>query len=239
MKAKLIDKKIEAKGTKSFFFEPPKFIDYLPGQFLYYTLPKLAFPDARGATRQFTLSSSPTEGILLRLTTRIREESGFKKSLDALQIGTVVEIEGPNGTFLLDANEKGPHVFIAGGIGVTPFRSMIKYIIDKNLPFDMHLIYSNSIPEEIAFRAEFENYADLIHNFKLTQTITKPQESKAPWRGGTGRIDSNLITRSVSEMKNPTFWVCGPPTMVSAMEITLKELKIPPSKIKAEKFTGY
>ena len=168
MKFKLIEKRPEAKGTKSFFWEPNKRFEFMPGQFLYYTLPKLGFPDARGATRHFTISASPTETPPYRLTTRIREESGFKKSLDALSIGSVLETEGPDGTFILDASDKGPHIFIAGGIGITPFRSMIKFILDKNLGYKMHLIYSNSHPEEIAFREEFDHYADLVPNFNLT-----------------------------------------------------------------------
>jgi len=105
MQLKLVNKIDEARGTKSFFWEPEIKVDYLPGQYFYYTLPELKFPDSRGATRHFTISSSPTEGNQLRLTTRIREESGYKKTLDELPIGSIVEGEGPNGTLILDENE--------------------------------------------------------------------------------------------------------------------------------------
>ena len=239
MKFKLIEKRPEAKGTKSFFWEPNKRFEFMPGQFLYYTLPKLGFPDARGATRHFTISASPTETPPYRLTTRIREESGFKKSLDALSIGSVLETEGPDGTFILDASDKGPHIFIAGGIGITPFRSMIKFILDKNLGYKMHLIYSNSHPEEIAFREEFDHYADLVPNFNLTSTVSKKDESKTPWVGLVGRIDASLIQKVASGYENPTFWVAGPPPMVDAMEKALDELRIPSSRVRTEKFTGY
>src|SRR3989337_2125381 len=154
MKLTLLEKKDEAKGTKSFFWETEKPVSYLPGQFFYFTLPSLKYPDPRGATRHFTLSSSPTEGENLRSTTRIREESGYKKTLNELPLGSVIEGEGPNGKFLLDENEKGPFVFLAGGIGITPFRSMMKFATDKKLSVPIQLIYSNSIPEEIAFRPE-------------------------------------------------------------------------------------
>lgn len=239
MKFKLIEKKVEARGTKSFFWEPDKHFEFLPGQYLYYTLPKLVFPDGRGATRQFTISSSPTESPPLRLTTRIREQSGFKKSLDALPIGSVIEVEGPDGTYILDSGDKGPHIFIAGGIGITPFRSMIKYVFDKNLGFSMHLIYSNSHPEEITFRDEFDHYADLRNNFKLTSTVSKKDESPTPWVGLTGRIDANLISKVAKDYQNPIFWVCGPPGMVDAIEKALAELKVPGKRIRIEKFTGY
>jgi len=100
MKLELVDKKIEAQGTKSFFWETQKEIKYLPGQYFYFTLPKLSYPDSRGATRHFSLSSSPTEGKLIRCTTRIRQESGFKKTLDELPIGSEIEGEGPEGSYI-------------------------------------------------------------------------------------------------------------------------------------------
>jgi len=239
MKLKLVEKRDEAKGTKSFFWETEKPVNYLAGQYFYFTLPSLNYPDPRGATRHFTLSSSPTEGNLLRNTTRIREESGYKKTLDELEIGTLIEGEGPNGTFILDEAEPGPHVFLAGGIGITPFRSMIKYAADKNLNTQIHLIYSNSIPEEIAFRAELDGLAKSWPNLKLDMTVTKPEESKEPWNGLTGRIDENVIQKLVPDINNNIFWVCGPPTMVEAMEQTLGKLNLSSGKVRSEKFTGY
>ena len=239
MKLKLVEKRDEAKGTKSFFWETEKPVNYLAGQYFYFTLPSLNYPDPRGATRHFTLSSSPTEGNLLRNTTRIREESGYKKTLDDLEIGTLIEGEGPNGTFILDEAEPGPHVFLAGGIGITPFRSMIKYAADKNLNTQIHLIYSNSIPEEIAFRAELDGLAKSWPNLKLDMTVTKPEESKEPWKGLTGRIDENLIQKLVPDINNNIFWVCGPPAMVEAMEQTLGKLNLSSGKVRSEKFTGY
>jgi ferredoxin-NADP reductase len=241
MKLKLVDKRQEAKGTNSFFWEAEKPVKYLPGQYFYFTLAKLAFPDPRGSTRHFTISSSPTEGILLRLTTRIREQSGYKKTLDSLEIGEVIEGEGPNGTFVLDESEKGPHVLLAGGIGITPFRSMIKYNLDKNLGTKITLLYSCSIPEEIVFRKELEGYNDLTQNLKLYLTVSQPQNAKSGWTGLTGRIDEAMIKKIVPDYStlNPTFWVCGPPPMVEAMEQVLGRLNISSGKVRSEKFTGY
>ena len=241
MKLKFVDKRQEAKGTKSFFWEPEKPVKYLPGQYFYFTLSSLKFPDPRGSTRHFTLSSSPSEGVFLRNTTRIREESGYKKSLDALEIGEIIEGEGPNGTFVLDEAEKGPHVLLAGGIGITPFRSMIKYNLDKNLGTKITLIYSCSIPEEIVFRQELEGYGDLIQNIKIYLTVTQPQNSKNGWTGLTGRIDAEMVKKIVPDYSslNPTFWLCGPPLMVEAMEQVLGKLNISSGKVRSEKFTGY
>jgi ferredoxin-NADP reductase len=241
MKLKLVDKRQEAKGTKSFFWEPEREINYLPGQYFYFTLPVLKFPDPRGSTRHFTISSSPTEGNLLRITTRIREESGFKKTLDSLEIDTVIEGEGPNGTFVLDESEKGPHVLLAGGIGITPFRSMIKYNLDKNLGTKITLLYSCSIPEEIVFRHELEGYNDLTQSLKLFLTVSQPQNARSGWTGLTGRIDQNMVRKIVPDYSslNPTFWVCGPPSMVEAMEKVLGQLNVSSGKVRSEKFTGY
>lgn len=239
MKLKLVEKRDEARGTKSFFWEAEKPVNYLAGQYFYFTLPSLKYPDPRGATRHFTLSSSPTEGNLLRVTTRVRQESGFKKTLDELEIGSTIEGEGPEGTFILDEKEPGPHVFLAGGIGITPFRSMIKYAVDKNLDTAIHLIYSNSIPEEITFRAELESLAKSWPNLKLDMTVTKPEESQEKWSGLVGRTDENLIQKLVVDIGQPIFWVCGPPTMVSAMEQALGKLNLSSGRVRSEKFTGY
>lgn len=239
MKLKLVEKKDEAESTKSFFWEPEKQVQYLPGQYYYFTLPELKYPDPRGSTRHFTLSSSLTEGNLLRFTTKIREQSGFKKSLNKLPIGTLIDGEGPNGTFILEDKNPGPHVFIAGGIGITPFRSMIKNVSDKNLDTEINLIYSNSTPEEIAFRKELLDISSLHKNIQINLTISHPEESHEEWTGNIGRIDENLIAKLVPDVSKPTWWICGPPPMIDAMSQVLEKLNIPMGHVKTEKFTGY
>ncbi|HJX59222.1 hypothetical protein A2V61_00025 [Candidatus Woesebacteria bacterium RBG_19FT_COMBO_47_8] len=241
MKLKLVKKQDEAKGTVSFFWEPEKKVSYLPGQFFYFTLPSLKYPDPRGATRHFTISSSPTEEGFFRLSTRIREESGYKKTLNELPLGTGIEGEGPNGTFLLDEGDTGPHVFFAGGIGITPFRSIIKFVVDKNLNIPIHLIYSNSIPEEIAFRKEIEEWQAGHPNIKVDMAVSKPEESKEKWEGLTGRIDENLIGKLLPNIGslNSIFWISGPPAMVDAVEDLLGKLGVTSNKVRSEKFTGY
>ena len=239
MKLTLVEKRGEAKGTVSFFWKPDKPVNYLAGQFFYFTLPSLKYPDPRGATRHFTLSSSPTEGEILRNTTRIREESGYKRTLNELPVGSVIEGEGPNGTFLVDEGEKGPFVFLAGGIGITPFRSMMKFATDKKLTIPMQLIYSNSVPEEIAFRKELEELAKANPNIKVGMTISKPEESKEKWEGLTGRIDEGLVRKLVADVSIPIFMVSGPPAMVDAVEQVLGKLGLPAGRVRSEKFTGY
>ena len=249
MKLKLIQKLNEAKDTKTFFWETEKPVSWLPGQYFYFTLPKLSQPDPRGSTRHFTISSSPTEGQNIRLTTRIRDHSGYKQTLDRLSIGSIIEGEGPNGTYILDEKESGTHILIAGGIGITPFRSFIKYNIDKKLTkISIHLIYANSTPSEITFRKELEAWDKKYDNIKVDFTISRPEESKRnlpagrqEWQSLTGRIDENLIRKLTTNYSLPTttFWLCGPPPMVEAVEKVLGSMKITSDKLRAEKFTGY
>ncbi len=244
MKLKFVKKQNEAKDTTTFFFEPERPINWLPGQYYYFTLPELKYPDPRGATRHFTISASPTEGPQLRLTTRIRRDSGYKNTLNEMAIGTEIEGEGPNGTFILDENETGNHILIAGGIGVTPFRSFIKYNIDQKLTGTrLHLIYANSLPEDIAFRSELEEWSKVNENIKIAMTISRPEESKEKWTGLTGRIDENMLKKLLEnwnlKIENSIFWLCGPPPMVEAMEKVLGKLKITADKLRTEKFTGY
>lgn len=239
MKIKLVQKQDEASGTKSFFWQPETEVKWQAGQYYYFTIPVMKYPDPRGNTRHFTISSSPTEGGLLRLTTRIRQESGYKKTLDELPIGSVIDGEGPNGVFTLSDNETGSQLFIAGGIGITPFRAIIKNEIDKNLQMPIHLIYSNSIPEEITFRGELTEWPKTHPFLKVDITISHPTESKEQWSGLTGRVDDVMIKKLVYDTENPTWWVCGPPAMIDAMEAVLGKMGITSDHIRSEKFTGY
>src|SRR3989339_1891462 len=127
MKIELVKKVVEAKDTMSFFWKAQKPFKYLPGQFFYVTLSNLDVADSKGTTRHFSFSTSPTEGNVFSFTTRIRNESGFKQTLKNLEIGTFAEFSGPEGTFIIDENEAGNNFLIAGGIGITPFRSALKY----------------------------------------------------------------------------------------------------------------
>ncbi len=235
----LSEKRIEAQDTKSFFWKPEKKVDYLPGQHFYFTLTDLNTRDSSRPTRHFTLSSSPTEGSILRFTTRMREGSVLKNALDSLKIGSLIEGDGPTGTFIVEESEKGPHVFIAGGIGVTPFRSIIKYHIDRNLNSQLLLLYTCSTPEQITFRNELEEWANKYSNIDLVLTVSQPKKSKEKWNGLVGRLDEKLILAKTSKLTEPTFWIAGPPGMTKAMKINLQNLKINPKKIRTEEFTGY
>lgn len=238
----LLKKREEARDTKTFFFSRPASFSYVAGQYVYLTIPGLA-NDPRGDTRHFTLSSSPTEKNL-SITVRLREESVYKQALDGLKIGDTLKLRGPNGFFFLNdidpEHGSGQQIMIAGGIGVTPFRSIIKWVSDKSLPVPIHLICSNSIPEEIAFKKEFDGIVKTHKNIQVTYTVTHPEDSKVKWNGPTGRIDGLFLRNFLKSNLYPLtsiFWVCGPPAMTTAVEETLE--KMGAVNIREEKFTGY
>ena len=239
MKLKLIEKRDEAHGTKSFFWLPDEPVSYYPGQYFYFTLPSLEFPDRRGPTRHLTISSSQVETRLLRFTTRMRKESGFKMTLDDLPIGTEITGTGPNGTFFFDEKDTAPHILIAGGIGITTFRSMISYNLISNLGVPMYLLYGDTNEEDFTFNRELTEWDKVYDYFSMTRVITSED----------GRIDGTKIGNFIEYCKNHTlqpidiekcsWWVCGPPSFVDAVNSTLEKVNIPTDRIRSEKFTGY
>lgn len=241
METVFLRKEKVAADAYSFYFKRPKGYEFQPGQYLRIEI-LIDNPDVRGNSRLFTISSSPTEADYLIITTRIIQSS-FKKTLDVMKIGTKVKIFGPYGVFTLNEEVKTPRVFLAGGIGITPLHSMITYAVDKSLSISITLITSFRTPEDIVFGQEMRDIAKNHSWLKLVETVTRPEESKIPWTGLTGRIDANLIKNSTRpsklEERSGIFYISGPPTMVDALAETVKSLNVPTENIKVEKFTGY
>ncbi|MBL7036934.1 FAD-dependent oxidoreductase [Candidatus Microgenomates bacterium] len=235
MQLVLVKKKKEAKNTKSFFFKPVKPFNWIPGEFLYITIPKLNHKDTRGSTRHFTIANSPTENKYIQITTRIREGSGFKKTLDELEVGDAVEGKGPQGSFIFKQKtfKENNHVFLAGGIGITPFRSVIKRNIDKSIQIPIHLIYSNS-DNEFVFKKELDSWEKENDFLKIDYINTSKD----------GRINKDKLLHLFSkkdenDMSDTKFWIVGPPAFVSAIEEIFEKMKIKDSSIETEKFSGY
>jgi ferredoxin-NADP reductase len=145
-----------------------------------------------------------------------------------------VRVSEAHGNFVFDENDKSA-VFLSGGIGITPLRSMIQYVCDKKLPNKITLLYSNRTIEEIAFKTEFDDLAKTNQNFKIIYTVTDSGET---WKGISKRIDAEIINE-YSNVKNDVYYVCGPQVMVDAMVKILNSLSIPKERIKFENFMGY
>src|SRR5919112_2390533 len=227
-------------------------LDYTAGQFAFFDIGGV-YDDPKGPIRHFTISSSPTENFIM-LSTRIRD-SPYKKRFSILEEGARVKVRGPEGQFVLHEDYSKPAVFLSGGIGVTPFRSMIKYATDKQLPIKIMMFDSNRNQENTLFKKEFDEYVNINRNLKIVYTITEEEEEKQgvhdtisssptrqQWTGERGRIDKAMLTKHLTddEIRNSIFYTCGPPGMIEAMQdIIQNDLKIPKDRIKVEEFTGY
>lgn len=208
---------------------------YLPNQFVFLGLPGVQ--DPRGPFRPFSLSSSPTETDLLAITSKMTG-SPFKAHLASMEEGEEALVRGPLGDFLLEHTR--PAIMLAGGVGVTPFRGMIRYAADSELPNPIVLLYSSRVPEEIVFRGELEDLAKAWGGLQVVHTITRPEESRTAWGGRTGRIDATLVREALDGLKNPVLYVCGTPRFVEAMVQLLRfEVGFPGGSIRVERFRGY
>lgn len=226
----------EAKNVTTFRFDRSAApFDWRPGQFLEMTFPGLE--DPRGPTRPFTISSSPTEAGVVAITTR-SGTSPFKQRLHALPVGELVDIEAPSGNFVLQAGR--PAILLAGGIGVTPFRSMLRYATDVRLEKPLVLVYASKTPEDLVFRDELDDLARRNHAIRLLETITRPEESHAPWTGHVGRVDADLLRQAMRGVRHPMFYIAGPPGLVSEdRRLVREEMHISVNDVKTDVFDGY
>jgi glycine betaine catabolism B len=223
----------EAENVTSFFFRPEPPLRYQAGQYLRYTLPH-PHADARGITRSFTLASYPAEP-LLRLTTRLSTPpSTFKQALAGLEPGAGLEASGPFGRFVY-APTALPLVFIAGGIGITPFRSILGELASSRERPTITLLYSNRTAD-IPFRSFLDALVPDWPALRLVYTVTGADPD---WRGARGRIDGAFIRRELPDPAGTLFFVSGPTGLVDAMRATLAELGVEPGRIKFEAFPGY
>jgi glycine betaine catabolism B len=222
-------------------------LNYTAGQFAFFDIGGV-YNDPKGPIRHFTISSSPTENFIM-FSTRIRD-SPYKKRLSTLEEGARVKIRGPEGQFVLHEDDYSkPAVFLSGGIGVTPFRSMIKYATDKQLPVKIVMFDSNRNHNNILFKKEFDDWASINKNLKIIYTISEDRHEQSSstanddWKGEYGRINKAMILKYVdtNELNNNSiFYICGPPSMLKAMQSLLQDdLEIPKARIKVEEFTGY
>ena len=211
-------------------------LDYAAGQFAYFKLDGVS-GDSKGPIRHFSIASSPTEQDLM-ISTRIRD-TPYKQKLASLKDGTKILAWGPQGEFVLHDDYSKPAVFLSGGIGVTPFRSMIKYATDKRLPVKIVMFDSNRNEANIPYKGEFDKWALENRNFQPVHTLT--DEIPDSWSGEQGRIDRSMIERHLNkgELGNSIFYICGPPGMLKAMQKLLQEMQVPKERIKVEEFTGY
>ncbi|MEB3070047.1 ferredoxin--NADP reductase [[Mycobacterium] vasticus] len=235
-KSQLLRRELIAEGTMAFYFAKPDGYEYLPGQSCQLTLidppPK---DDSKGATREFTIASAPHEAELM-IAMRLRD-SAFKDLLKDAPPGTTVSISEADGDLILHRDVGRPAVLIAGGIGVTPFLSIVRHAERHALAHPLYLFYSNWRPELAAFLPELEALQQANPHFRLITTMTEPDRQS--WSGQIGVIDAELLRRHLPDLTSPVYYVAGPPPMALAMLDLLEDLGVDDADIKSAEFYGY
>lgn len=246
-----------ADGTMAFHFEKPAGFEFKAGQFLEMTLFNPSETDSEGDSRAFSLASAPYEAELM-VATRMRD-TAFKRVLKTLPIGTEVQIEGPFGDFTLHNNASRPAVFLMGGIGITPVRSIVFQAAQEKsrrrdgvgtptsdvsvgasgLPHKIFLFYSNRREKDAAFFQELGNLERKNLNYKFIPTMTDIAEEDVLWQGERGYINEQMLKKYFNTLEGAVYYSAGPPAMVAAMRKMLNDAGVGDDDIKTEEFSGY
>jgi ferredoxin-NADP reductase len=236
MQARIKEKREVAKGTLLVTFDLlGEEVPFTPGQYFFVTLPDVGYQDDKGLRRHITVVTSPNERGVIGFATRMRD-SAFKRSLSELPVGTEVEVEPPKGSFALPEETSRPLVFIAGGIGITVFRSMLHYIREEGLPYRVTLIFSNRDRESTAFLDELQALEEENRDLRLVLTMTQDPG----WEGEIRKIDSQFLRDYLGENLNEnTFLVAGPPAMVEGVQAALTGAGVDQENVIAERYSGY
>lgn len=236
MKIKLLARQELAYETMGFVFGKPTGFEFKAGQSGDFTLLNPPETDAEGNTRAFSLCNPPYAKDLM-IATRMRD-TAFKRVLRSMPLGTELEFAGPFGSFTLHNKASRPAVFLTGGIGITPVRSMVLQAAKEKLAHKIFLFYGNKSPQEIAFFNELQDLERENRNYTFIPTIDKA-DSQGLWKGNIGFINETLVKKHVSLSENPIFYMCGPAPMVLAMRQLLNGIGVDDDDIRSEEFTGY
>lgn len=231
---KLLKKETVATGTMAFHLEKPKGFEFRAGQFGDITLLDPPQTDEKGNTRGFSIASAPYESEIV-MATRMRD-TAFKRVIKDLPDGTEIKLDAPYGDFTLHKTVTTPAVFIIGGIGITPVRSMIAQALHDKTRHELLLIYANKSPADAAFSADFEDFAANNPNFRYVQTFDKASDG---WQGETGYVDAAMLHRHVKDINAPIYYLAGPEGMVKAMRSMLVAANVNEDNIRTEEFSGY
>lgn len=226
-----------AAGTMAFYFRKPEGFSYMAGQSCDLTLLNPAVDDGKGNTHAYSIASAPHEKELM-IATRLRD-SAFKRSLQSMPAGSAVKLDGPFGTFTLPESSARPVIFLAGGIGITPFRSMMLDAAHRKLSHTIYLFYSNRRQEDAAFLTELGKLDYPLHHLVATVTGTGAQAPVNQWKGEKGRITSEMIRKHAGSMEEYIYYIAGPADMVLALRQMLKEASVNSEDIFVEVFSGY
>jgi ferredoxin-NADP reductase len=210
-------------------------VDFRPGQYFWVELPNRGYEDEKGLRRHISVVTSPTERGVLGLCTRLRD-TAFKKTLAELKVGDEVDVEQPKGDWQLPEDTSPHYVFIAGGIGITVFRSMLRYIADTHEPYRVTLVYSNRDRASTPFLDELQELEGALPDFQLVLTMTEDDG----WEGESRYVSAELLSDHLEgQLGDHTYLVAGPPAMVEAVTGQLSEAGVPEEQVLPDRFSGY
>ncbi len=235
MQATLKERRQVAEGTMCFEFDlGVESLVYRPGQFFNLDLIDPPYSDEKGSHRHFTILNSPNRPHTVSLATRMRD-SAFKRSLAEMPLGGAVEIGSVGGNFTLPSDTSQHLVFLAGGIGITPFFCMSSYILEECLTYEVTLLYSNRDRAAAAFLLELQAFAEKSPAFDLVPIMT----DDAGWQGETRMLGREVIASYVPEPATCLFMMAGPPAMNETLAGELASLGVPKEQVRADHFLGY
>ena len=226
-----------AEGTMAFHFTKPAGFDFKPGQSMNVALVDPPETDAKGDRRTFSIVSAPHEAELV-IATRMRD-TAFKRVLKGMHEGGRVSLRGPAGQFTLDPADRRPAVFLAGGIGVTPFVSMLRDAAHSRLARDLWLFYSNRRPEDAAFFDDLAALPKRHARIRFVATMAEMDKSSRPWTGERGFLDRAMLERHLKGLVANVYYVAGPPGLVEAMQKMLLAAGVAQDAIHTDEFFGY
>ena len=226
-----------AEGTVAFHFSRPEGFTFKPGQAIDLILPALEGSSPDAAKHAFSIVNAPGEPGLT-VATRMRQ-SAFKRALDLLKPGDKAKVDGPFGSLTLHKDATRDALFIAGGIGITPFMSIVRHAAAGGDARRRVLVYSNRRPEDAAFLAELQALSKAHKGSGLVATMTEMHKSALPWTGESRLMDAAMVRAAVAGLSRPIAYLAGPPAMVAAAREILVAAGIDEDDIRAEEFFGY
>ncbi len=227
-----------AKDTYDFSFDSDDDeFEFHPGQYFEWTLPHKR-PDTRGNRRYFTIASTPVEEEVRIGVKFYPESSSFKKALFNMQPGDKIVASQLSGDFTLPHNKSIKLCFIAGGIGVTPFESMLTHMLERKQHRDIVVFYSNKTREDIAYANTFKR-AEQELGVKTINVLSEESSVPVGWTGEKGFINTEMLKRLMPDYKNRMYFISGPHAMVTSFQDTLSKMGIPKSNIKVDFFPGF
>jgi len=226
-----------AADTMAFHFERPRNFLFKAGQFVDLILPSARKDETEQATHAFSIASSPFAQELV-VVTRMRN-TAFKRALSDLAIGAPVRVKAAMGSFTLHKNISRPAIFLAGGIGIVPFLSMLREVAANRTQMPIYLFYANRFLKDAAFIDALKGLESSLSKFTFVPTLTRSDEVDGGWEGETGRISREMLLRHVSSLREAICYVAGPAGMVSGARLVLNAAGIDDDDIRTEEFAGY